>query len=97
MSNQRRPLFIAHRGNRNGPNPEHENKESYIIEAVADGCFAEVDVWFKPEDQSLWLGHDNPQYKTTATFLQNPCLFCHAKTVETMALLEEMGVMNLWI
>ena len=37
-------LFISHRGNLSGPQPENENKVSYIQAAIDKGFSVEVDV-----------------------------------------------------
>lgn len=51
---------IAHRGNLNGPDPENENKYSYIESALELGFDVEVDVWVI--DDKIFFGHDSPQY-----------------------------------
>ena len=53
-------IFISHRGNLTGKNPEKENKPSYISEALNQGYNCEVDVWFV--DNKFMLGHDEPKY-----------------------------------
>lgn len=79
-------IFIAHRGNTKGPNPSRENQPSYIQEALHQGYYVEVDVWLIGEN--LFLGHDNPQYDTTISFLRsNERIVCHAKNAEALALL----------
>lgn len=58
-------LFISHRGNRNGPNPDKENHPDYIRSTRARGYLVEVDVWWL----NGWvLGHDAPQYDIKDTF-----------------------------
>ena len=37
-------IYIAHRGNIRGPNPERENSPDYIDEAIQSGYYVEVDV-----------------------------------------------------
>lgn len=76
-------ILIAHRGNINGPNPEYENSPDYIQKALDLGFYVEVDVWLKA-DGELFLGHDEPQYKTTLEFLKHDeRIICHAKTINT--------------
>ena len=53
-------IFISHRGNLTGKNPEMENKPSYISDALNQGYHCEVDVWFV--DNKFMLGHDEPKY-----------------------------------
>ncbi len=80
--------LIAHRGNTQGPNPAEENKPEYLQKALDQGFQVETDVWYK--DGDYYLGHDEPQYKTTIKFLENDHIWKHCKTVETLAkLLDE--------
>mgnify|MGYP001173494449 FL=1 len=77
-------IIISHRGNLNGQNPEKENSPSYITEAVSAGFDVEVDVWW--DKNSLWLGHDNPQWKVTEEFLNTikTKLWIHCKNLEAV-------------
>jgi hypothetical protein len=81
-------LIIAHRGNTNGPNPETENKEETISSAIAEGFECEIDIW-RMNDQ-LWLGHDEPQYTTSLSFLTQyrNVLWIHCKNLEALAYLK---------
>ena len=54
--------FIAHRGNIDGPNFEEENQLEYIERAIEKGFDAEIDIWYLPQADQLYLGHDKPQY-----------------------------------
>lgn len=83
-------ILIAHRGNVNGKNPERENSEEYVREALDRGYHTEVDVWFVKE--KLFLGHDKPEYPTTLEFLRNDRIICHAKTVPTFNFLLTQGL-----
>lgn len=90
-------ILFAHRGNTNGPNPDDENKPSYLEKALTNGYCVETDVWIDPMFNQgynvLYLGHDVPQYKVTLEFLKNPKIVCHAKTVKTfMHLLEHEDI-----
>jgi hypothetical protein len=82
-------LFIAHRGNVNGPSI-FENSPRHIDEAISSGYEAEVDVWIG-DDRSIYLGHDMPQYKIDAQFLEErrSVLWCHAKNVHALKWLVE--------
>jgi len=71
--------LISHRGNLQGRIPGRENSQSYIQEALDKGFDVEIDVWVV--DRQFWLGHDEPTYKVDESFLANPRLWCHAKTV----------------
>lgn len=74
---------IAHRGNREGPNPDRENEPGYVMEAINMGLDVEVDVWWIMEE--VWLGHDKPQYKVDGNFIKHQKLWCHAKNIQAMA------------
>ena len=75
-------IYIAHRANINGPNPDLENSPKYIKKALDKGFHVEIDVWY--ENGELFLGHDFPEYSTTLDFINNPKIFCHAKTSQTL-------------
>jgi len=75
-------FLIAHRGNRVGRVTECENNPKYVMEALAEGFDAEIDVWWRAG--SFWLGHDNPQYKITMEFLTVQSLWCHAKNLDAV-------------
>jgi len=81
-------ILIAHRGNRNGPNPKMENRPSYLWETLYKGYQVEADVWY---DGGWWLGHDEPKYKATKNDLFH--FWCHAKSPETMEWLMKRHVM----
>lgn len=76
-------ILIAHRGNLNGPNPELENKPSYIEKAINKGYDVEIDIWY---EDGWFLGHDKPQYKVTRKWLMNLSysLWIHCKNLETL-------------
>jgi hypothetical protein len=61
--------FIAHRGNMSGPNPARENSPDYIDEAIKAGCMVEVDL--RRVGSNLFFGHDYPQYKVKAEWIED--------------------------
>lgn len=75
--------IISHRGNIVGPNPDKENRPSYIDCAISSGLDVEVDL--RLIDGELWLGHDNPDYKVTIDWLlkRSQSLWVHCKNLET--------------
>lgn len=86
--------FIAHRGNTAGPNMSLENEPSYILNALNLGFDCEVDVWLV--NKELFLGHDEPIYKTSIEFLtehQNS-LWVHCKNFESLEYLNKIGKIN---
>ena len=76
--------LISHRGNLTGPNLSKENKESTILKAVESGFDCEIDVWFV--NKNLYLGHDEPLYKTSLRFLSEieEFLWIHCKNFEAL-------------
>jgi hypothetical protein len=72
-------ILISHRGNLNGKS-DRENQPEYINEALDQGFDVEVDVWWK--EDGFYLGHDKPNYQVKREFLQNPKLWCHAKSID---------------
>jgi hypothetical protein len=75
-------LFIAHRGNTNGPNCMMENTPDHIMSALDKGYDVEIDLWYA--SNSLWLGHDKPEWKIGASFIYLPGLWIHAKNIEAL-------------
>jgi hypothetical protein len=75
-------LFIAHRGNINGPNPDLENSPPYILNTLKMGYDVEIDVW--NIDGEWWLGHDIHEYKIDIDFLKNNKIWCHAKNIHSL-------------
>lgn len=88
-------ILISHRGNLDGKNPDRENDISYILEALQKGYQCEIDVWHSTT-YGWYLGHDIPQYKTDETFLMNPGLWIHAKNIDALHKLSELGVNYFW-
>lgn len=99
-------LWIAHRGNVNGPLPHRENHPDYIDAALNKGYHAEIDVWMvsnanvansnviNSNVNGIFLGHDAPQYKIQPQYLQERkhVLWCHAKNLTALIFLIEQGM-----
>jgi hypothetical protein len=77
-------MLISHRGNINGKIPLRENEPSYIRNAIHLGYDVEVDIWYN--NNTFWLGHDNPEYQIGLYFLLENAdkLWCHAKNIEAI-------------
>ena len=75
-------IYISHRGNLNGSNPNWENDPDYIRETLDKGFDVEIDVWY--ENSSFYLGHDKPIHKIDVGFLKKNGLWCHAKDIDTL-------------
>ena len=87
--------FIAHRGNWNGVQPAWENTRDYLEFAYHDkGYDVEVDII--EHNGILYLGHDEPQQIADTNFLQQPGVWCHAKTLNTLELLLDMRTNCFW-
>lgn len=76
-------IYIAHRGNITGPNPELENSVEYIQRALDQGYDCEIDVWFD-EERGWFLGHDYPQYEIDFSFLLTERLWIHCKNINAL-------------
>jgi hypothetical protein len=77
-------IYIAHRGNINGPVRDRENSPAYLLEAIANGFHIETDLWFIHD--TFFLGHDAPQYEISIDFLLSvkTYLFCHCKNIAAL-------------
>jgi hypothetical protein len=80
-------LLIAHRGNLNGPDPEHENTNEALWKAWGKGFHVEADVWCV--ENTLYLGHDKPHQPLDTSLLAEACMWWHAKNPEALAKLLE--------
>lgn len=90
-------IWIAHRGNTNGPQPLRENHPDYIDAALNKGYHAEIDVWlelYASNQMRIFLGHDAPQYQIQPQYLQERknVLWCHAKNLSALSYLLEQGM-----
>ena len=88
-------IFISHRGNLNGINPDLENSPNYIINTIRKGFDVEIDVWYT---DSLYLGHDKPEYKIDLSFLQkySDKLWCHSKNIKALKFLLDNNIHTFW-
>ena len=75
--------IISHRGNIRGPVLDKENRPSYIDCAIGSGYDVEIDVRYS--EGSLWLGHDEPQYRIDHTWIEKrkAYLWLHCKDYES--------------
>lgn len=76
--------IIAHRANIGGPNLNIENSLEQIDKCINLGYDVEIDV--RLENKSFYLGHDNPEYKVTISWLQErkDRLWIHCKNFECL-------------
>jgi len=89
-------IYIAHRGLFQGPDKNKENHPDQIELAIQEGYHCEVDVW--RVNNQWWLGHDEPQYKVTSSFLVDSPLWVHAKNLEALQWLSTIteGIRYFW-
>lgn len=66
----------------NGPGKDLENRPDRINEISNNGIYVEIDLHVIKD--TLWLGHDEPQYKITEDFLDNYMLVTHAKNLDAL-------------
>lgn len=77
------PLWILHRGLKNGINVYLENKESELWKRINEGWDIEIDIWYK--HHSWWLGHDEPTDKlVNIELLTHPNVWVHCKNLEAL-------------
>jgi hypothetical protein len=78
--------LIAHRGNINGPLPLEENRPEYVENAIGKGFDVEIDLWYDSYTNSMYLGHDDPQYVVDILWLckYRENLWIHCKNIEAL-------------
>ena len=81
--------FIAHRGNTEGPS-DVENELDYMKHAYNMGHGVECDIQLF--NNKLYFGHDEPQRLVDHKFIRNDDVFCHAKSVDVLSILINLGV-----
>ena len=88
--------LIAHRGNKNGPNKEMENRPEYILDTLSLGYNCEIDVRYIGED--FYLGHDDPDYIIEIDFLlrNSNSLWIHCKNIEALHILLNHPELNIF-
>jgi hypothetical protein len=91
-------MIFSHRGNLDGPNPDIENDPGQIEKAISKGFSVEVDVWVKPKDNTVWIGHDFPKYQVDKDYIiknQFDCIY-HAKNFEALSFLNRTETHFFW-
>jgi|ETNvirenome_6_85_1030632.scaffolds.fasta_scaffold118437_2 hypothetical protein len=84
--------LISHRGNIKGPNPNFENSENYINNALDLGYGVEIDIWYM--DGNIFLGHDAPQYKTNVEFIKKENIWIHCKNIKALFFCYDNNIKN---
>tara|TARA_R100000008_G_scaffold86135_1_gene78060 strand:- start:5682 stop:6137 length:456 start_codon:yes stop_codon:yes gene_type:complete len=82
-------ILISHRGNLTGRNPERENTPEYIEEALKH---FEVEIDLRSRNDSLWLGHDEPDIQIDPRWLwdNGEKLWIHCKDIQSILLLKKI-------
>jgi hypothetical protein len=77
-------ILISHRGNINGKQIELENSVQYVTAALQNGYNVEVDVWRLSD--TLYLGHDKPQYRIEVDWFIKHAnkLWVHCKNIDSL-------------
>lgn len=77
-------IFISHRGNLTGPEPEKENRIEFIQAAIDAGYDVEIDVRLLAA--AFYLGHDGPEYPVELEWLldKKDHLWIHTKDFNSM-------------
>ena len=87
-------ILISHRGNLFEPDELTENDPTKIAELINRGFHVEIDVWSM--DDKLFLGHDKPDTFVTTEFVLHPNQWCHAKNIEALEHLLNVGAHCFW-
>ena len=82
--------LISNRGNINGENPELENTQRYIQEAINKGYDVKIDLWIK--DGKLHLGTDGPKDPLDIDWLERNRhkIWIHCKSIEVISKFTEL-------
>ena len=86
--------IISHRGNINGREAYKENRPDFIEQAYSKGFDVEIDVWFVGGE--WFLGHDEPEYPISESFLKRDGYWCHAKNIEAFEELLNIDATCFW-
>ena len=78
--------LISHRANISGPSSDTENNPEQILYCIEHGYDVEIDVRYEPKTETLWLGHDEPQYMVSWYWLagKSQYLWIHCKDLITL-------------
>lgn len=78
--------LIAHRANLGGPDSSVENNPEQIDKCIELGYDVEIDLRYHKVTDTLWLGHDEPQYQITRWWMAQRVdkLWIHCKDLDTL-------------
>lgn len=86
--------LISHRGNLFGRDKKLENDIKHIERALSLGFDVEIDV--RMFNGNLYLGHDFACNQISKYFLLNERLWCHAKDIDALNVLLNIGAHCFW-
>ena len=86
-------LLISHRGNLQGPDKDIENNPRHI-ESIINSYDVEIDL--RVENNSLFLGHDYPQYEISEEWIlkHSDSLWIHCKDVKSLTFCSRYDQLN---
>lgn len=89
--------LISHRGNLEWRNPELENSMSYIIHAIEEWFYVEIDLWWTHD--WLWLWHDKWLERITIWDLMQYAdkLYIHCKNINALQRFSEFSMFNYFV
>lgn len=89
-------MWIAHRGNIEGPDFSNENNPIYCTNALEQDYDVEIDIWNVSGE--WYSGHDEPQYPVSEPWLLKTVgLWVHCKNLAALRrLLDEVNVNYFW-
>jgi len=78
--------IIAHRANIGGSDSSVENNPEQIDKCIEQGYDVEIDLRYHKATDTLWLGHDEPQYQVTRWWMAQRIanLWIHCKDLDTL-------------
>lgn len=87
-------ILISHRANFEGPDPSFENSPEKISHAISNNISVEIDI--RLHKNEFYLGHDEPQYQTSLSFLleNKSYLWIHCKDKESFGELLKIYELN---
>jgi len=86
--------YISHRGFIDGIDQSLENNPKQILYLLSKNVDVEIDIRIHKE--KFYLGHDEPSYEVSRDFIENPMLWCHAKTFEALEALSRTKSHFFW-
>lgn len=87
-------ILISHRGNIKGPTESVENNPQFLSLLIEQNTHIEIDLWHI--DDTLYLGHNEPQYLIQQSYLEYQNFWIHAKNIEALGWLSNTNYNYFW-